>query len=691
MLEELREPPEVIEEKAAVLAGMLREASRVLVFTGAGISTSAGIADYRGPRGVWTLQAKGQADQIRSADMISAMPTPTHMAIAELHRQNFVHHVVSQNVDGLHRKSGVPKDSLSELHGNANIEYCSVCRREYLRDFSVQGSSTRGNYNARAHETGRRCLAAGCGGLLHDTIINFGENLPVEEVSKAFANAQEADLVIVFGSSLTVSPASELPRSTKARGGKLAIVNLQRTKQDSAADLRAHCSVDDFMRALMAKLDLEIPPFRLSRAAAVWRGDGGVAYCAALDPADGAPATFFRRCAFHTDGKEVALVDGDMDEVILSAPGAGEQGHAVRVRAEFYGHYGEPAVEFELPAGEMLRRFNLGIRPLMDDAWAIQAESGGKIPSPDDILPGKGGAATSRTSTVAKPSGPANAIDTGGWFAVQPVADCPHTGSDVNCTDELHVDLKAPCATCQNVGENMLCLHCHQVHCGRHVSQHMLAHHDQTGHAIVSGFVDLSFWCYKCDEYIEPANPRIAPFYAAMHMAKFGVPPPGSSMASGGQVQELLGSGAAASGAADAGRAGPSATTNAGDSEWFAVQPVADCRHTGSDVHSAEQLHVDLNTPCTTCQHVGENMLCLSCHQVQCGRHVSQHMLAHHDQTGHAIVCGFVDLSFWCYRCDEYIDPRNPKLAPFYAGLHTAKFGAPPPFVQGAAAAGPSP
>merc|ERR1712110_142559 len=99
--------------------------------------------------------------------------------------------------------------------------------------------------------------------------------------------------------------------------------------------------------------------------------------------------------------------------------------------------------------------------------------------------------------------------DYSGWFAVQPADDCPHTGTDVLAIDQISYDIKAPCSTCGNVGENMLCLGCHAVYCGRHVKQHMLAHHDSTGHPLVCGMIDLSFWCYRCDQYITPSNPRL--------------------------------------------------------------------------------------------------------------------------------------------------------------------------------------
>eukprot|EP01062_Namystynia_karyoxenos_P043282 TRINITY_DN316_c0_g1_i1.p1 TRINITY_DN316_c0_g1~~TRINITY_DN316_c0_g1_i1.p1 ORF type:complete len:570 (+),score=213.77 TRINITY_DN316_c0_g1_i1:88-1710(+) len=518
MLEELSDSPADVARKAEEVAQLIRGANRVVFFTGAGISTAAGIADYRGPQGVWTLSAQGREREIRSKDMLCAVPTATHMAIAVLLKRQLAHCVISQNVDGLHRKSGVERDQICELHGNCNLEYCQQCMREYLRDFQVQGLAARST-----HATGRRCVAPGCGGALHDTIINFGEGLPPDLLAKGFAQSEHADLHIVLGSSLTVAPANDMPRATKRAGGKLVIVNLQRTPQDASADVRVHAPVNDFMQQVMAHLALDIPPFRLRRGAAVWRGEGGIA-CAGVDPADGAPQTLFRRCAVN--GGRPA--EGSPERLIL-ASGEPVDGEA-RVRCEFYGHYEEPPVELVLPEGCPCRHFTLTFDPLSDAAWTVEHADGAPPPSLDTIRKGPGGAATAERARASQaPRAEPDFVDTtdySGWHAVQPADTCPHCPTSIKSAEGVCVDLHAPCQTCGNKGENMLCLACHAVHCGRHVQQHMLAHHAATGHPIVCGFIDLSFWCYECDTYIAPGNPKLAPYYVALHTAKFGVPPP---------------------------------------------------------------------------------------------------------------------------------------------------------------------
>ena len=144
-------------------------------------------------------------------DMHKAIPSPTHMydslpwlncieyrcfcsnrALVELQRRGILKCLVSQNCDGLHLRSGMNPKCLSELHGNMNLEKCSACDAKYLRDFDT----AIGRYD---HYTGRNCDKPQCGGRLKDSIINFGENLPEEEIEKAFRHAENADLCLVLG------------------------------------------------------------------------------------------------------------------------------------------------------------------------------------------------------------------------------------------------------------------------------------------------------------------------------------------------------------------------------------------------------------------------------------------------------------------------------------------------------------
>jgi NAD-dependent SIR2 family protein deacetylase len=143
--------------------------------------------------------------------------------------------LISQNTDGLHRRSGVDPSKLFELHGNSNLERCRTCGKEYLRDYRTR-NSTKGVHH---HATGRLCAKGSCRGKLYDTIINFGEDLPARIIDGAFEESKAADLCLVLGSSLTVTPAADVPAGV-ARRGRLVIVNLQATPLDSTAALVIH-------------------------------------------------------------------------------------------------------------------------------------------------------------------------------------------------------------------------------------------------------------------------------------------------------------------------------------------------------------------------------------------------------------------------------------------------------------------
>ena len=149
--------PEELDQKLERLAQMVRDSQHFVTFTGAGISTSAGIPDYRsgaktvletGP-GCWTKLAEIEAakkeghkvnlpkDTVRTP-IHQAVPTKCHMALFELMNRDILKHVISQNIDGLHRKSGIPKSQITEVHGNTNLEICQKCGKDYMRDFRVR-------------------------------------------------------------------------------------------------------------------------------------------------------------------------------------------------------------------------------------------------------------------------------------------------------------------------------------------------------------------------------------------------------------------------------------------------------------------------------------------------------------------------------------------------------------------------
>ena len=183
-------------------------------------------------------------------------PTRAHMACKTLFGANVLSKIVTQNVDGLHQRSGVPDEVVAELHGSVYKERCSFCERVYVRDFDV--TSTKPSHGKNRHRTGRMCETEGCDGHLKDTIVQFGESLDDETLEKAREWSKEAKMSIVVGSSLRVPPASTLPRMAKKH---CVVVNLQWTSQDAKATLKLHAKADDVLVKMCKHLGLKIPEY----------------------------------------------------------------------------------------------------------------------------------------------------------------------------------------------------------------------------------------------------------------------------------------------------------------------------------------------------------------------------------------------------------------------------------------------
>ena len=255
---ETTDPAPELRAKVRHLLALLAAAKSVVAFTGAGISTSAGVPDFRGPAGVWTLQAKGKPLPTLATPFSLARPTLTHQALLALVRSGLVTRIVSQNVDGLHRRSGVPRSALSELHGSCFVEACAraSCAAETVRDFEVGTVGFRG--------TGRRCGA--CGARTRDWCLDWENPLPRADLAAAEAAADGAGVALCLGTSLQIVPASALPLRTVKAGGALAIVNLQPTPRDGAATIVARGRCDDVMAAVVAGLGVTVPVFQRTDA-----------------------------------------------------------------------------------------------------------------------------------------------------------------------------------------------------------------------------------------------------------------------------------------------------------------------------------------------------------------------------------------------------------------------------------------
>ncbi|KAK7116200.1 NAD-dependent protein deacylase sirtuin-6-like [Littorina saxatilis] len=250
------DPPDVVETKVDQLFQMVHTSSYVVFHTGAGISTAAGIPDFRGPKGVWTLEQRGEKPQV-NITFESARPTLTHMALVALHKAGIVQYVVTQNVDGLHLRSGFPRDRLSELHGNMFMEKCNKCNTQYIRSKCVPTMGEKATGNACSQTKARGF----CRGLLHDTVLDWEASLPEQDLERAEEFSRQADLSVCLGTTLQIVPSGNIPLLTKRNNGKLVIVNLQPTKHDKKCHLKISTYVDVIMEKLCQRLGIAIPGF----------------------------------------------------------------------------------------------------------------------------------------------------------------------------------------------------------------------------------------------------------------------------------------------------------------------------------------------------------------------------------------------------------------------------------------------
>ena len=242
------------------LAQFIDRAQRVLVFTGAGISTESGVPDFRSPGGVWsqmkpiTFQEFVASEEIRrkawtrtfsgSAGWTGRQPNAGHAAVARLVASGKAPVVVTQNVDNLHQASGVPADKVVELHGAAGHAVCLDCEARHEFDDLREAFLTRGELPAC-----RRCS-----GIVKVATVAFGQPMPKAPMIRARAEALACDLFLVLGSSLLVQPAAGLPVLAKANGARLAIVNREPTRLDAQADLVLHDEIGPAMSAVVELL-----------------------------------------------------------------------------------------------------------------------------------------------------------------------------------------------------------------------------------------------------------------------------------------------------------------------------------------------------------------------------------------------------------------------------------------------------
>ncbi|MDQ6874088.1 MAG: NAD-dependent deacetylase [Actinomycetota bacterium] len=226
------------------VAGWLAEAHVVTVLTGAGVSTDSGIPDFRGPQGVWTRdpaaqrmftlqnylsdpEVRRQAWRARRHHPAwAAVPNAAHVALAEFEGTGALHAIVTQNIDGLHQRAGSSPETVLELHGTLHAVQCLSCGDRTPMP-EVLG-------RVDAGEDDPPCRR--CGGVLKSATISFGQSLVPEVLAAATAAAEQAEVFLVVGSSLSVQPAAGLTGLAHRAGARVVIVNAQPTPYDGLAD-----------------------------------------------------------------------------------------------------------------------------------------------------------------------------------------------------------------------------------------------------------------------------------------------------------------------------------------------------------------------------------------------------------------------------------------------------------------------
>ena len=235
------------------------DAGRVVVLTGAGISTDSGIPDFRGPKGVWTRDPMAEklsnihyymADpEVRKASWKArlghsawdAKPNRGHLALADLERRGKLHALITQNIDELHQMAGNSPEKVIEVHGTMRKVVCMSC--------GMSASMQKALERVRAGEADPPCRD--CGGILKSATISFGQALVPEVIEGALRAAEEADLFFAVGTSLQVYPIAGAVPAARAAGARIVIMNAEATPFDDIADAVFRDSISDVLPRLI--------------------------------------------------------------------------------------------------------------------------------------------------------------------------------------------------------------------------------------------------------------------------------------------------------------------------------------------------------------------------------------------------------------------------------------------------------
>lgn len=255
---------EAVQAKIAAAADLIEAAKRVVVFTGAGISTESGIPDFRSPGGIWskfdprefTFQRFIESEEARATtwkmglEMIkmltAAKPNPAHHAVVALEKAGKLACLITQNIDGLHQRAGTSEDLVVELHGTALYIKCLDCGKRYERE-PIDKRVADGDLSPRCDD---------CNGLLKSATISFGQSMPQAEMERSYQQSENCDLFIVIGSSLVVQPAASMPLIAKRNGAALIIINRDPTQFDRLADVVINASAGETMDRIVSELGL---------------------------------------------------------------------------------------------------------------------------------------------------------------------------------------------------------------------------------------------------------------------------------------------------------------------------------------------------------------------------------------------------------------------------------------------------
>ncbi|MFH1935398.1 MAG: Sir2 family NAD-dependent protein deacetylase [Pseudomonadota bacterium] len=244
-------------------AQIIKEAKKILIFSGAGMSTESGIPDFRSPGGVWSKYDPSDFyfDKIISSEkarerywemstefydtMKDAVPNRAHLAIRAIEESGKLLAIVTQNIDNLHHKAGNSPERIIEIHGTAFSVSCLSCGKKYDRN----------DIQERLNSGVKAPYCDDCAGILKPDTISFGQAMPEDKMADALMYARECDLCIVLGSSLVVYPAASVPVHAVQNGARLIIINRDETPLDAEADLVSHDSVSEALGQMVGGLN----------------------------------------------------------------------------------------------------------------------------------------------------------------------------------------------------------------------------------------------------------------------------------------------------------------------------------------------------------------------------------------------------------------------------------------------------